>query len=90
MTEPASLVKFSGIPVFAIKGENNKTYYSHIKYHALSVRPHMTMDDGADLVSTIHKAKKDLLGRPDRRYGRDDNRSYPPEGHGREGRFRRI
>ena len=56
----SSLVKFSGIPVFAIKGENNKTYYSHIN-DALSIRPHMTMDDGADLVSTIHKAKKDLL-----------------------------
>jgi adenosylhomocysteinase len=56
----ASLVKFSGIPVFAIKGENNKTYYRHIN-DALSIKPHMTMDDGADLVSTIHKAKKDLL-----------------------------
>jgi adenosylhomocysteinase len=56
----ASLVKFSGIPVFAIKGENNKTYYSHIN-DALSIKPHITMDDGADLVSTIHKAKKDLL-----------------------------
>ena len=56
----SSLVKFSGIPVFAIKGENNKTYYRHIN-DALSIKPHMTMDDGADLVSTIHKAKKDLL-----------------------------
>jgi adenosylhomocysteinase len=56
----ASLVKFSGMPVFAIKGENNKTYYQHIN-DALSIKPHMTMDDGADLVSTIHKAKKDLL-----------------------------
>ena len=56
----SSLVKFSGIPVFAIKGENNKIYYNHIN-DALSIRPHMTMDDGADLVSTIHKAKKDLL-----------------------------
>ncbi len=56
----SSLVKHSGIPVFAIKGENNKTYYSHIN-DALSIKPHMTMDDGADLVSTIHKAKKDLL-----------------------------
>ncbi len=56
----SSLVKYSGIPVFAIKGENNKTYYSHIN-DALSIKPHITMDDGADLVSTIHKAKKDLL-----------------------------
>jgi adenosylhomocysteinase len=56
----ASLVKFSNIPVFAIKGENNKTYYKHI-HDALSIEPHMTMDDGADLVSTIHKVKKDLI-----------------------------
>jgi adenosylhomocysteinase len=56
----ASLVKFSGIPVFAIKGENNKTYYQHIN-DALSIKPHITMDDGADLVSTIHKEKKALL-----------------------------
>ena len=57
----ASLVKFSNIPVFAIKGEDNKTYYSHIN-DVLSIKPHMTMDDGADLVSTLHKSKKDLLG----------------------------
>lgn len=56
----ASLVKLSKIPVFAIKGENNKTYYKHIN-DALSFKPHMTMDDGADLVSTIHKVKKDLI-----------------------------
>ena len=57
----ASLVKFSNMSVFAIKGEDNKTYYSHIN-DILSAKPHMTMDDGADLVSTLHKAKKDLLG----------------------------
>jgi len=56
----ASLVKFSNIPVFAIKGENNRTYYNHIN-DALSFKPHITMDDGADLVSTLHKSKKDLL-----------------------------
>ncbi|MFZ5908347.1 MAG: adenosylhomocysteinase [Nitrospirota bacterium] len=56
----ASLVKNSRIPVFAIKGEDNKTYYRHIN-DLLSFRPHMTMDDGADLVSTLHKTKKDLL-----------------------------
>jgi len=56
----ASLVKFSGISVFAIKGENKKTYYQHIN-DALSLKPHITMDDGADLVSTLHKARKDLL-----------------------------
>ncbi len=57
----ASLVKFSNMSVFAIKGEDNKTYYNHIN-DVLSAKPHMTMDDGADLVSTLHKAKKDLLG----------------------------
>jgi adenosylhomocysteinase len=56
----ASLVKFSKIPVFAIKGEDNKTYYKHIN-DALSSKPHMTMDDGADLVSTLHTSRKDLL-----------------------------
>jgi adenosylhomocysteinase len=56
----AFLVQFARIPVFAIKGEDNKTYYRHIN-DALSVKPHITMDDGADLVSTLHKARKDLL-----------------------------
>ncbi len=56
----AALVKYSKIPVFAIKGEDNRTYYRHIKA-ALSIRPHITMDDGADLVSTLHKSAKELL-----------------------------
>jgi adenosylhomocysteinase len=56
----ASLVKFSKIPVFAIKGEDRRTYYKHIN-NALSLRPHITMDDGADLVSTLHKQKGGLL-----------------------------
>jgi len=51
----ASLVKDYKIPVFAIKGEDTKTYYNHIK-SALSIKPNITMDDGADLVSTIHKS----------------------------------
>jgi len=50
----ASLAKDLKIAVFAIKGEDTKTYYSHIK-SALSVKPDITMDDGADLVSTIHQ-----------------------------------
>jgi len=49
----ASLVKDFGIPVFAICGEDNKTYYRHIRA-ALNHKPHLTMDDGADLVSTLH------------------------------------
>jgi len=56
----AALVEYFRIPVFAIKGEDKKTYYKHIK-SALSIRPHITLDDGADLVSTIHKEKKELL-----------------------------
>ena len=56
----AALVKYHRIPVFAIKGENNATYYRHIE-QALSIRPHLTMDDGADLVSTIHRKKTALL-----------------------------
>jgi len=51
----ASLVKDYGIPVYAICEEDNKTYYSHIKA-ALENKPDITMDDGADLVSTLHKA----------------------------------
>jgi len=57
----ASLVKYSGIPVFAIKGEDNKTYYRHIN-DVLSIKPNITMDDGADLVSTLHTSKKSLIG----------------------------
>ena len=56
----ASLVKNSDIPTFAVKGEDNKTYYGHIM-DALSFKPNITMDDGADLVSVLHKEKKDLL-----------------------------
>jgi adenosylhomocysteinase len=56
----ASLVTNDEIAVYAIKGEDNVTYYKHIKA-ALEHRPHLTMDDGADLVSTIHKEYRDLL-----------------------------
>ncbi len=57
----ASLVKDNGIPVFAIHGENKKVYYEHIQ-SVLSVKPHITMDDGADLVSTLHSERKNLIG----------------------------
>jgi adenosylhomocysteinase len=50
----ATLVKDYGISVLAIKGEDTKTYYSHV-FAALNHAPHITMDDGADLVSAIHK-----------------------------------
>ncbi len=56
----SSLVRFSNIPVFAIKGEDRRTYYRHIN-NALSINPQITMDDGADLVSTLHKDSKGLL-----------------------------
>jgi adenosylhomocysteinase len=56
----ASLVADLKIPTFAIKGEDNKTYYEHIK-SALAHKPQVTMDDGADLVSTLHKERTDLL-----------------------------
>jgi adenosylhomocysteinase len=56
----SALVKYSNIPVFAIKGEDNETYYRHIKA-ALDHRPALTMDDGADLVSTIHTKRKELV-----------------------------
>ena len=56
----ASLVANYEIPVYAIKGEGNETYYEHIKA-ALDHKPHITMDDGADLVSVIHKTRRELL-----------------------------
>jgi adenosylhomocysteinase len=55
----ASLVKNHRIPVFAIKGEDNRTYYNHINA-VLDKRPNITMDDGADLVSMIHIKRKTL------------------------------
>ncbi len=56
----AFLVKDVQIPVFAIKGEDNPTYYKHI-HGVLDLKPNMTMDDGADLVSTLHTDRRDLL-----------------------------
>ena len=56
----ASLVRDHNIPVFAIKGEDNDTYYSHI-LAAIDHRPHITMDDGADLVTILHTKRQDAL-----------------------------
>ncbi|MBL8059001.1 MAG: adenosylhomocysteinase [Anaerolineales bacterium] len=56
----ATLVVHDEIPVYAIKGEDTQTYYKHIKA-ALDHKPHLTMDDGCDLVSTIHKDRTELL-----------------------------
>ena len=56
----ASLVEDYGIPVFAIKGEDRDTYYSHLN-SVLDIEPHLTMDDGADLISTLHSQRRALL-----------------------------
>ena len=56
----AALVTYYEIPVFAIKGEDNVTYYKHI-HAALDHKPHITMDDGADLVGTLHKDRREQL-----------------------------
>ena len=56
----AALVKFYGIRVYAIKGEDNRTYYQHLDA-GMRHMPAITMDDGADLVSTIHKDHPDVL-----------------------------
>jgi adenosylhomocysteinase len=56
----AYLVKAHKMSVFAIKGEDTKTYYSHIS-SVLDTAPHITMDDGADLVSTLHKDRTELI-----------------------------
>src|SRR5512139_4282087 len=54
----AALVSYFEIPTFAIKGEDNVTYYKHINA-ALDHKPHITMEDGANLVSTLHKSLRD-------------------------------
>jgi adenosylhomocysteinase len=56
----ASLVTHFETPVFAIKGEDSQTYYQHINA-ALDHKPQITMDDGADLVSTLHKKRRNLI-----------------------------
>src|SRR5216684_8877670 len=56
----ASLVRDYGIPVYAIKGESNEVYYSHLSA-AADHKPNITMDDGADLVHLLHTKRKDLL-----------------------------
>lgn len=57
----ASLVKDFEISTFSIKGEENNTYYQHLE-SALDIHPNITMDDGADLVSTLHSDRKDQTG----------------------------
>ncbi len=57
----AALVSYNEIPVYGIKGEDGETYYRHI-HAALDHAPTITMDDGADLVSTLHKERTELIG----------------------------
>jgi adenosylhomocysteinase len=56
----ASLVSHYEIPVYAVKGEDNETYFKHIQA-VFDTKPHIVMDDGADLVSTIHKSRRELI-----------------------------
>lgn len=56
----AALVSIYQIPVYAIRGESTSTYYQHVQA-ALDHQPHLTMDDGADLVSEMHKSRPELL-----------------------------
>jgi adenosylhomocysteinase len=56
----AALVKEYDVSVFAINGEDKKTYYHHIN-QSLDLNPHITMDDGADLVSTLHSERRNLI-----------------------------
>jgi adenosylhomocysteinase len=56
----AALVAVHGISVYSIRGEDDQTYYSHI-HAALARNPQITMDDGADLVATLHKERRDVL-----------------------------
>jgi adenosylhomocysteinase len=56
----AAMVKYFGVPVFAVRGEDHKTYYRHVN-QALDHKPQITMDDGADLVSTLHSRRRILI-----------------------------
>ncbi len=56
----ATLVRHDEVPVYAIKGEDNDTYYRHLN-NVLDAKPHLTMDDGADIVSTLHTDRQDAL-----------------------------
>ncbi len=56
----AALVKYEGIAVFAIKGEDKETYYRHI-HQAIDTQPHITMDDGCDLVTVLHSERREHL-----------------------------
>ena len=73
---------------FAIKGEDHKTYYSHI-VSCIEARPHITMDDGCDLVTVLHTKTPGLPARRDRRHRGDHDRRHPParDGGGQGARY---
>jgi adenosylhomocysteinase len=56
----AYLAKYEEVPTFAMKGEDSDSYYRHIN-QALDLKPHLTMDDGADLVFTVHSKRQELI-----------------------------
>ena len=77
----AALVDEYDISVFAIKGEDNDTYYRHIEA-AVDHKPQLTMDDGADVIGVLHTAPPRAARRRHRRHRGDDHRRHPPEGAG--------
>ena len=83
----AALVAREGIPTYAIRGENNKTYYQHL-HAVLGQGPTVTLDDGADLVSLLHTdASYGRAARAaDRQHGRDHDRGHSPARHGEQRR----
>src|ERR1700675_990565 len=72
----AALVQEFDISCFAIKGEDNDTYYAHIEA-AVDHKPQLTMDDGADVIGVLHSTRRDHRG-----HGGDDHGRDPAEGHG--------
>jgi adenosylhomocysteinase len=77
----ASLVLHDEIPVYAIKGEDDVTYYKHIGA-AIDHKPQITMDDGADVVSTLHKDRREMLEHVIGGTEEDYNRRNPVESYG--------
>jgi hypothetical protein len=77
----AALVGHYDIATFAIKGEDHKTYYSHI-LSCIEARPHLTMDDGCDLVTVLPQQEEELPARRVRRHRRDLDRRHETPRHG--------
>ena len=81
----AALNEVYRIPTYAIRGEDSDTYYRHI-HSVLDIEPHLTMDDGADLVNTLHGQRQEFGRRDPRRHRGDDDGRDPAQGDGGEGR----